>query len=251
MANPNKGPKWWLIAGIVTMLLGAGGCGTALFSGASFVNKITDAPATPLGEEYSFTAVSEFALIFAESTAARCEAVDSEGRSVPLTADTGGFESSAEGYQLIDAFETDSGSRYSVFCTSTSDAGSFKIIELDGSALVVVVVGFTGGAFLLFLGFIFLIVGIVRRYSWNKKRKAGQLPGGPSAPGGAVPAGYPAAPPGPAGYGPPPAPGQPPAGGPPPAPGQSPPPAPGGPPPAPGQSPPPAPGGPPPPPGQL
>lgn len=262
MANPNKGPKWWLIIGVLTMVLGLGGCGTAVWAVNDFTSKITGADTTPFGEEYTFTASSGVAFIFTDSGLGRCDVVDEDGNDVPLTADTANVDASAEGYSLVDGFETDSGTRYSVLCTSATETGSgtFRIIEINGSSLVLVVVGGFGGAFFLFLGFIFLIVGVVRRYSWNKKRKAGMIPpgggypGGPPAPGGPAPypggpAPYPGGPPAPGG--PPPAPGQaPPApGGPPPAPGQMPPPAPGQAPPAPGQAPPPAPGQTPPPPG--
>lgn len=239
MANPNKAPKWWLIIGIVTFLLGIGGCGASVVSISSFVSKITDAPATDMGDTYEFEAVSGAAFIFADTIVEDCEVLDADGSPVPLTADTSNVEANADGYNLVDGFETDSGATYEVTCQSLSGRGEFKIVEFDGSALVIAAAGIGLGTLLLFLGFIFVIVGIIRRYSWNKKRKAGMYGGGgpsgpmpsptgaPPAPGSFVPP-APAAPYAPQAPG---APGAPPAPGgyvqPPPAPGATPPPAPG------------------------
>lgn len=244
MANPNKAPKWWLIIGILLFVLGIGGCGYGVAKAGSFVNDITDdLDETPYGDELVVDGKGNSqGWIFATDSSADCVVEDDDGDSVTITDISSSVDTSSdEGFVGIGAFDVERGVEYTVVCDGPSDDGTFGVFNVNLSDLMLIGGGIAGGGAGMFFGFIFSLIGLVRRISWGRKRKAGGFGGGPSgpmpSPSGAPPAPGGFVPPAPGGFTPP-APG-----------GFTPPPAPGGPPPAPGGfTPPPAPGGPPPPP---
>lgn len=287
-AVSTKKPKGALIAALVFLLLGIGGCGYAVARVVPFVGDLVDFVAdldqfgdvVPMGEETSFTAngTKGVALL---SNEAVCTG-DGPSGSVSFEAyeafGTGtNVELNGQNIEGFILFDTETGADYTLRCGDATSGGSY-IATTAPSFIVEGAPGFLGGigagfagAFFVLLALILLIIGLVQRSSWKKKQARG-----------ATTAGYAAAPPVPGaqGYqqpgaghpqqGVPPAPGSPwgspqqpptaPPPQPPPAPPQQPPPAPPQqqPPPAPPQQPPPpaqpgegsAPGAPPPPPSQ-
>lgn len=242
--DPNKPPKGLLIAGIVLLVLGLGGCGYGCTSVVGLVDDITDVASgsstVAFGQTTTLESDAGGAVILASSADPNCEVVDDSGNPVELQAPSAGTSASIESTsgETLDLeyfFDTESGVVYQVTCQDALEGGSgeFVVVGLDLGKILTGFVGLGAGALFFIIGLILLIVGLVQRSRWKKRQ-------GPGAPMGA-PGGY--SPPPPGGYG-----GYSPTGGAP-APGTTPPP-PGGSPLPPMQSPPP-PGGPatPPPPG--
>lgn len=257
MANSPTKPKGALVAALVLFLLGIAGCGYGAARAVPFISDLADFVSeldtfvnnTPMGEPATLTAGGGNGLVLLSDEAActgegpdgavRFDAYEdfSPGTNVEING------TRMNGYIL---FDTRSGADYSVTCGSAG-TGSFLVTSapnflVEGApGLLGGVVAFVGGAFLVFLSIVFLIVGLVQRSRWSKQHA------GPPSYGQPVPPTYdpgqvPPPPGGAPGWGPAPGSGAqvPP---PPPTPG-----APGEPylpPPAPGQTPPP----PPPPPG--
>jgi len=222
MADPTKkAPKWWLIIGIVFFLVGAGGCGLGIAKASSFASAFTSIDdAVPYGDVYTVTGRNgDIAIVFTSTVAADCSVTDGAGTSVRLDdLQTGIDDTTQDGFFAQGVFTESSGETYTVECTGrVNDNGEFSVISLPLSDLIIATGGFLGGGLALFLGVLFVIIGIVRRVSWNKKRKglAGggtYPPGGPMGPAGTYPPAGPgsygtAPPPAPGGYAPPPAPG--------------------------------------------
>lgn len=283
-ASSKPKPKGALIAALVFLLLGIGGCGFAAAKTVPYISDLVDfateldqvGRVVSMGEEVSFTAsgadgialLSEEAVCTGEGPSGPVSFQAYEAFGPGTTVELGGVR--INGYML---FDIESGSEYTIRCGDGSTFGSYTATTAP-SFLVEGAPGFVGGilaggagAFFVFIAFILFIVGMVQRSSWKKKQKQTQgpaAPGGygaspqqvPPPPGRGAPGGWSA----PAQQGPPPAPpAMPQQPSPPPAPPQSPPyppqsppsapPAPQGPPPA--QTPPPPAGGgvqPPPPP---
>ncbi len=264
MADGAKPPKGLLIAGIVLLVLGIGGCGYGCTNFVGFVSDLTDVvegrATVPYGDSTTLQSDAGGAVILTSTSGAECEVVDDSGNQVSLqepsagtsgTVDTTGGETLEFQYY----FDTDSGVTYEVTCQDgmNGTGGEFVVVGFDIGKIVGGLFGIGIGALLFIIGAILLIVGLVQRSRW-KKRGGGTMagPGGyspppPGAPGGYGQPGYGQPGYGQPGYGQPgygqPGYGQP--GGPPPpgqgAPGQAPPP--GG---MPGPSGPPPPQGPPP-----
>lgn len=224
MANGTKPPKGWLIAGVVCLLLGLGGCGMAAAGVASLVGLVDDvADETPLGQTMAFDSQSGAGALILLTDDVPCDVVDGAGNTVTVDQITGSVsvKSDTETFDNLRKFDTSDGQRYEVTCGGeTSPSGSFTVLKLPsilGGALGAVVLGggVIGGGLFLLLGIIFLIVGLVQRSRWKKSRSAGPMGGGgyaPPAPGYGGVAGGPPPPggaqqgysPPPAGYGPPP-----------------------------------------------
>lgn len=235
MANGTKAPKGWLIAALVCLLLGLGGCGTGLATTFSLANDIGDTlDTTPYGETAVFSTNSDTgAMVLATHSSASCTIEDDRGRVQTLDRLGANTEVESDGLNGVGTFDVDGGVEYQVTCSGPGSFGEFVVIKFDLSKFVIIGVGLAAGGFFLFLALVFFIIGLVRRSSWKKKQRMGQggggYGGGPAYPpvpgqGGYPEPGYPGqAPPAAGGYTPPPSPG-----------GYAPPPAPGG---YPGQSP--------------
>jgi len=226
VANPNKkAPKWWLIFGILFFLIGVGGCGLGSAKAASFANDFeTIGDTVPYGSSLEVSGRSgALSVVFTSTLTASCTVVDENGNTQVLEAVQSGIDdTTSDGFFAQGGFEEDGGITYVVECGGgLDDSGEFGVVSINLSDLLIVAGGIAGGGFMLFLGFIFIVVGIIRRVSWGSKRKkmaaGGYTPPGAGAGGYVPPApgGYVA--PAPGGYGTPPAPGQ--AATPPPAPG--------------------------------
>lgn len=262
-ATTNTPPKGWLIAGLVCLVLGIGGCAAAGVGASALLGVVDDIKdTTPLGERTEFTSQSDAGALILLSDNVACDATDSSGDSIRIeeisesvTVDSGG-----ESFSTWYRFDTVDGESYEVLCGDSASSGSYTVLKLPsilGGVLgpIMLVGGVLGGGLFLLLGVIFLIIGFVQRSRWKKER-SGMVPGAmggysPPPPGGGAPGyggyGQPGMPPPPGGQpgAPTPPPGYPPAPGPqgqPPSP-QAPPPAPQGP----AQTPPPLPPPPPPP----
>ena len=276
MADGPKPPKGWLIAGIICLILAIGGCATGVVGIATVGGAVGDiATTTNFGESTSFTSESDTGALVLLTEDADCAGQDGSGNAITFDTPGGNISADANGKSFNSArtFDTVKGESYDLSCGDPSGSGSFTVLKLPGfpggigGLAAAIAGGFLGGGLLFVLGFIFLIVGLVRRSGWKKRNSGtggmamagGAMAGGaiPPPPGGMpppAPGGYgapPPAPPAPGGYGaPPPAPPAP--VGPPPAAPPPAPPAPAAPPPAPSAPPPPPPGPPqmpPPPPG--
>lgn len=226
-ATTNKPPKGWLIAGLVCLLLGIGGCTAAGVGASALVGVVDDIiDTTPFGQRTEFTARSGAGALILLTDNVSCEATDSSGRSVSIeqVGESVTVESRGEKFSTWYRFDTVDGEHYEVLCGDTSMSGTYTVLKLPsilGGVLgpIVLVGGVLGGGLFLLLGIIFLIIGFVQRSRWKKERSGVMYAGGPG--------GYSPPPPG-AGYGDygqpgmqPPPPGYPPAPGP-----QGPPPAP-------------------------
>lgn len=245
MANGNKAPKGWLIAALISFLLGVGGCGLGAVTAGQFAGDLgDDLSTTPYGSSRSFSGSGDTgALILASDGTATCDVTDEDGNPVDVEGLASGTEVSSDGLDGVGTFTVDDGVTYDVFCDGIG-TGEFAVVSVDLSDVFIIAGGLLGGGFFLFLAFVFLIIGLIRRSGWKKKQRLG---GGPGGPGGYTPPapGY-GTPPAPGGYGTPPAPGAAPQPG-----GWGTPPPPTGPAPEqPGWGAPPAPGQTPPPPGQ-
>jgi hypothetical protein len=199
-----KPPKGWLIAGVVCLFLGLSGCGAAVIGAVSLIGVIDDvATPTEFGTERRFSAESDSQAMLLLTEEVPCEVIgDTTGdvrieefaASVPL-------EGGNENFTVLRTFETIEGENYQVTCGDRATNGSFAVAELPGlltGAMGAVIFGggILGGALMLVLGVIFLIIGLVQRSRW-KKNQSGTDFGGPG--------GY--QPPAPGGYQPPPPPG--------------------------------------------
>lgn len=224
MANGTKPPKGWLIAGIVCLLLGIGGCAAAGVGVASLAGLVDDIrEETPFGRSMEFTAENDAGALLLLTESVACQVLDGSGEEVVVEEISGSFtvESDTESFDTLRQFDTSDGERYEVTCGEEGDPdGSFTVLKLPsilGGALGAVVLagGVLGGALFLLLGVIFLIVGLVKRSKWKKNPPAGTYggppPGGymPPPPGGFQPGGGSAPQPGygtpaPPGYGSPP-----------------------------------------------
>ncbi len=213
MANGTKAPKGALIAGVVLLLLGLGGCGAAAVGVASLASLAEDVTnTTPYGETTSFTSSSDAGALVLLSNQATCAGVDGSGNELVFEDPGGNITVDANGEQFTSAltFDTTDGETYELTCADSSgqQGGTYTVLKLPsilagGVGVLVLAVGGLGGALFLVLGLIFLIVGLVKRSKWKKQNSSGG-PGAPMAPGG-----Y-GAPPAPGGYAPPPPSGAPP-----------------------------------------
>lgn len=239
--TPKPKPKGALIAALVFLLLGIGGCGFAAAKSVPYISDLVDfatdldrvGRVVAMGEETSFTSSGSkgIALLSEEAVCT------GEGPSGPVTfdayesfgpttsVDLGGVR--MRGYVL---FDIETGSEYTITCGDGSSFGSYTATTAP-SFLVEGAPGFIGGiiagfagAFFVFISFILFIIGLVQRSSWKKKQNQGPPASGgwgapaqqvPPAPGQGGASGWNAPPaPGqsaPGGWSAPPAPPQPPA----------------------------------------
>lgn len=226
----NKKPKGMMIAALVCLLLGVGGCSVGVISIAKLASWATD-----LGKSYEQTpnggtAVLEAsrngtALIFTDSTGTTCGV---QGPGGPVKVSDGGLtigNSDTAGYNGSGTFDTKKGETYEITCdgsgsSSPTSTGSFFVAQIPSlpGGLFGFIAGIFGGGFFLFLALIFFIIALVQRSSWKKKQGAPAMAGAygqgypqqgyPQQGAPPAPLGYPPAPPAmqppPAGYAPPP-----------------------------------------------
>ncbi|MCZ7630349.1 MAG: hypothetical protein M5U19_15510 [Microthrixaceae bacterium] len=197
-ASSKPKPKGALIAALVFLLLGIGGCGFAAAKTVPYISDLVDfateldqvGRVVSMGEEVSFTAsgadgialLSEEAVCTGEGPSGPVSFQAYEAFGPGTTVELGGVR--INGYML---FDIESGSEYTIRCGDGSTFGSYTATTAP-SFLVEGAPGFVGGilaggagAFFVFIAFILFIVGMVQRSSWKKKQKQTQ---GPAAPGG-------------------------------------------------------------------
>lgn len=207
MNQPKPKPKGALIAALVFLLLGIGGCGFAAFKTVPYIQDVVDfvtdldqvARTRPMGEPITFTATGTegIALLSGEAV---CEG---EGSGGPVTFDP--YESfgpgttvelggvNIEGYIL---FDTETDGEYTITC-GAGGFGSYVVTTapsflVEGAPGVAAGIG-AGlfGAFCVLVAVILFIVGLVQRSSWKKRNQgppAGQFQQPPAPGQGAPPA---------------------------------------------------------------
>lgn len=204
-ATQKPKPKGALIAALVFLLLGIGGCGFAAAKSVPYISDLVDfatdldqvGRVVSMGEETSFTSSGSkgIALLSEEAVCT------GEGPSGPVsfdaytsfgpgtTVELGGVQ--MDGYVL---FDIETGSEYTITCGDSSSFGRYTSTTAP-SFLVEGAPGFIGGilagfagAFFVFIAFILLIIGLVQRSSWKKKQNQGPpASGGWGAPAQQVP----------------------------------------------------------------
>lgn len=212
MADGTKAPKGWIIAGVIFLLLGLGGCATAFAGVASLASLADDVTNTqPYGEVTSFTSDSNAGALVLLTSDAECSGVDGTGAAIEFSVPGGNFtvDTGQESFNNARSFDTVQGETYELRCGDPLGAttGSYTVLRLPSIlsgavGALVLAGGGLGGALFLLLGVIFLIVGLVKRSKWKKSR-AGMV--GTMPPSGA-PGGFGAPPPPPGGVGAPPPP---------------------------------------------
>ncbi len=209
ITKSNSKPKGALITALVFFLLGLGGCGYGAARGIPFITDLVDyvseldnfATTVPMGESASFTSSGTEGLILLTGEAVctgsgpggdvRFDAYESFGPGTTVEINNANID----GYIL---FDTETGDDYEITCGSRGSgqfiATTAPTFLVDGApALVGAVFSGLAGVFLVFLSFIFLIVGLVQRSSWKKKNRGspaapyGSAPPAPAAPYGAAP----------------------------------------------------------------
>jgi hypothetical protein len=215
MANgTRKAPRGWLIAGVVCLLVGIGGCGAAVAGVAALVDVVNDSSGqTAFGSTVGFTSSADSTAVVLLTDDVPCEAVDDANRAVVVEefADEVTIDTDAASFRTIRTFDTREGDRYDVTCGSEGDQGTFVVAELPGiltgvTGALVFGAGILGGALFLLLGVIFIVIGLVQRSRWKKQQGPGASPfggGGYPPPPGSGAGGY-GAPPPPGGSTPPP-----------------------------------------------
>jgi hypothetical protein len=212
MADGTKAPKGWIIAGVIFLLLGLGGCATAFAGVASLASLADDVTNTqPYGEVSSFTSDSNAGALVLLTSDAECVGVDGTGAAIEFSVPGGSFtvDTGQESFNNARTFETTRDETYELSCGDPLgvDTGSYTVLRLPSIlsgavGALVLAGGGLGGALFLFLGVVFLVVGLVKRSKW-KKNRAGMV--GTMPPSGA-PGGFGSPPPPPGGVGAPPPP---------------------------------------------
>ncbi|MEI7886486.1 MAG: hypothetical protein WCJ04_03755 [Actinomycetes bacterium] len=192
-APASKPPKGALITGIVLMLLAFSSCGVGGLScvsfAASFADILSGASTVALGETTSLDAASSTGVVVSSSADVACEGQDENGSKVtfaePSAGSTGTVSSGGETFNFMYSFDTNSGSKYTVVCVGSElSDGQYAVASFPGFAKVGVgIAGIISGFFLIFLGAIFFIVGLVKRSKW-KKRQGNSVTGPPTASSG-------------------------------------------------------------------
>ena len=100
MANGPKPPKGLLIAGIVLLVIGIGGCGYGCTSFVGFVRDLADVAegrsTTPYGQTATLQSDAGGAVILTSTNTAECEVVDSRGNTVTLQEPSAGTSGTIE-----------------------------------------------------------------------------------------------------------------------------------------------------------
>lgn len=254
-----KAPKTAIIVGLVLLLLSLGSC---VFGGATLSSTVTDvrdalneAESQPAGTVVSVENAEGLIMIFGDREDMVCEVLDQNGNKVNGDVDSAGpgTEVTSSGTEFfLEGFEARIENSYRITCGKGLEQGKFLVVNIPNLRAALSGVAGLGFGFLLFvLGWIFLIVGLIKRGKWKRSHRPdgpqGHTPSQPppgqawNAPSGSVPGPPPpgglSTPPAPGGYG---GPGSFPGGAPPsypPQPGYQQPPVPPPPPGAPGQPP--------------
>jgi hypothetical protein len=185
----SKPPKGWLIAGVIFLVLGISSCGVGTVISASFASSLTEllsgASTVALSETTRLDATTSTGVVVSSSVpgpggpveaAVSCEGEDENGNQIffnePSAGTTGTVTSGEDTLVFVYSFDTSPGMSYTVVCTGTEfGEGKYAVASFPGVGKVVVgLSGIVSGFNFMFLGTIFLIVGLVKRSKWKNKR---------------------------------------------------------------------------------
>jgi hypothetical protein len=172
-----KPPKGWLTAGVIFLVLGISSCGVGTVISARGANLVTDVlsgeSTVALSETTRLDATTSTGVVVSSSEAVSCEGEDENGNQVlfqaPPAGTTATVTSGEDTLVFVYSFDTSPGMSYTVVCTGTG-FGEGKYAVTSFPSLLVGLSGIVSGFSFLFLGTIFLIVGLVKRSKWKNRR---------------------------------------------------------------------------------